>query len=162
MSVRFGRFAIVGALGFVIQLATLTFLTAAGWPYLLAAAIAVEFAALHNFLWHERWTWRDRALPRRTVGQRLVDYHLTTASIAIAGNVLLTGAIVEVFGAPPILANVGAVAIQASASFAVADRWVFRSNRLGVAALRRERARERATRTERAGASGARESVWGV
>jgi putative flippase GtrA len=123
---RFARFATVGALGFVLQLAAIAFLTTAGWPYLPAAAIAVELAAVHNFCWHERWTWRDRAMPRRAVGRRLADYHLTTVSSAVAGNVMLTGAFVEVFGAPPLLANVAAVCILACAGFAVADRWVFR------------------------------------
>jgi dolichol-phosphate mannosyltransferase len=122
---RFASFATVGSLGFILQLGALALLTAAGWPYLVAAAIAVELAALHNFCWHERWTWCDRALPRRTVGRRLFDYHLTTASIAVAGNVVLTGAIVEISGAPPLLANVAAVAILAMVSFRVADRWVY-------------------------------------
>ena len=54
MSDRFARFATVGALGFVLQLTALALLAAAGLPYLLAAAIAVELAALHNFWWHER------------------------------------------------------------------------------------------------------------
>jgi putative flippase GtrA len=126
MTRRFARFATVASLGFVIQLVALALFTAMGWPYVLAAAIAVELAALHNFCWHQRWTWRDRALPRRTIGRRLVDYHLTTASFAVAGNVMLTAAIVELFGAPAVLANAGAVAILAAVSFAVADRWVFR------------------------------------
>ena len=125
MTGRFARFATVGAIGFVLQLAALALMTAAGWPYLLAAAIAVELAAFHNFCWHERWTWCDRALPQRTAARRLVDYHLTTGSIAVAGNVVLTGAIVEFFGAQPLLANVAAVAVLAAANFGVADRWVF-------------------------------------
>ena len=125
MTGRFARFATVGAIGFVLQLAALALMMAAGWPYLLAAAIAVELAALHNFYWHERWTWCDRGLPQRTFGRRLFDYHLTTASIAVAGNVVLTGAIVEFFGARPLLANVAVVALLAAANFGVADRWVF-------------------------------------
>ena len=35
----------------------------AGTPTPLSAGrplIAVEAAVLHNFGWHERWTWRDR------------------------------------------------------------------------------------------------------
>jgi putative flippase GtrA len=122
---RVARFATVGAFGFILQLGALALSTAAGYPYLLAAAIAVELAALHNFYWHERWTWSDRVLPQRTVGRPLIDYHLTTVLIAVAGNVTLTGAIVEIFGAPPVLANVAAVAVLAAASFALADRYVF-------------------------------------
>ena len=31
-----------------------------GVHYLVATAIGVEAAILTNFLWHDRWTWRDR------------------------------------------------------------------------------------------------------
>ena len=52
------KFVIVGCLGFVLQLLTLWALTSlAGWPWLPATAAAVEVAVLHNFVWHERWTW---------------------------------------------------------------------------------------------------------
>ena len=61
MTRRVSRFLTVGAIGFVLQLGTLTLLTqAVGWPYEPATALAVALAVLHNFWWHERWTWRDR------------------------------------------------------------------------------------------------------
>jgi putative flippase GtrA len=55
------RFVIVGCLGFVLQLLTLWALTSlGGLPWLPANAAAVEVAVLHNFVWHEWWTWGDR------------------------------------------------------------------------------------------------------
>ena len=52
----------VGAIGVAVQLAVLAVLVrGAGLHTLIATAIAVEAAILHNFLWHERWTWADRA-----------------------------------------------------------------------------------------------------
>ena len=57
---RAARFAWVGAGGFVVQVAALHAFAAAGVPYAFATALAVEVAILHNFLWHERWTWADR------------------------------------------------------------------------------------------------------
>ena len=67
------RFYTVGAAGIVVQLAVFTaFTRGLNAPYLLATAIAVELAILHNFYWHERWTWAERypvntvsASPRR-------------------------------------------------------------------------------------------------
>ena len=125
MTGRFARFVTVAGIGFVLQLAALALFRAAGWHYLVATATAVELTALHNFCWHERWTWCDRTLSHRTVGRRLVHYHLTTASISVAGNVILTGAFVEVFGAHPVLATIAGVAVLAAVNFTVADRWVF-------------------------------------
>ena len=117
MTGRLARFVTVGGIGFVLQLAALALFTAAGWPYLFAAAGAVEMASLHNFCWHERWTWGDRSLSHRRLFRRLVDYHLTTAAIAVAGNVIVTGTIVELFSAPPVLANIAAVAVLAAVQF---------------------------------------------
>ncbi len=126
MTSRFGRFAVVGAVGFALQLVALgTLTTAADWGYVYATAMAVEIAALHNFWWHERWTWGDRRLSRRAVAGRLIRYHLTTAITSMTGNVMLTAAFVELAGAPVILANAAAVAAMAAANFVVADQWVF-------------------------------------
>ena len=64
MKGRVPAFVAVGAIGFLLQLGSLAFLTmVAGWPYGPATASAVQLAVIHNFLWHERWTWRDRTIP---------------------------------------------------------------------------------------------------
>jgi putative flippase GtrA len=61
MLLRFFRFNVVGAMGVAVQLASLTLLVSGlGVHYLPATAIAIELSLLHNFLWHERWTWRER------------------------------------------------------------------------------------------------------
>ena len=57
---RFVRFNGVGVFGFAVQIGALASLLHAGMPYLPATAVAVELSILNNFLWHERWTWRDR------------------------------------------------------------------------------------------------------
>ena len=57
----------VGALGVIVQLAVLALLVhGASVHYLVATAIAVEAAVLHNFAWHQRWTWRDRPAASRS------------------------------------------------------------------------------------------------
>ena len=59
---RFGKFNLVGMMGAVLQIALVWLLTKrAGFSTIAATAIAVECAILHNFAWHERFTWRDRA-----------------------------------------------------------------------------------------------------
>ena len=69
---RFWRFNAVGVLGFAVQLAVLALLVHGGVHYLAATAIAVEAAILHNFLWHERWTWADRPGRGRARAGRLL------------------------------------------------------------------------------------------
>ncbi len=58
---RWVRFALIGGLGLVIQLGLIQALTVITSNYLAATAMAVEFTILHNFVWHEKFTWRERA-----------------------------------------------------------------------------------------------------
>ena len=58
---RWVAFYAIGGIGFVVQLVMLgTLVEWARLDFLLATALATETAVLHNFVWHEYWTWRDR------------------------------------------------------------------------------------------------------
>jgi putative flippase GtrA len=135
MNARLGPFVAVGTLGFLLQLSIVASLaTAWQWPYLVATAVAVEAAVLHNFAWHERWTWGDRArgavFSRRL--QRLARFQLGTGLASIGGNLLVTSALVELLHVPPVAANAIAVGVISAVNFIVADRWVFKA--VGAAA----------------------------
>jgi len=134
VSRRFGAFATVGAAGFAIQAAAIVLLTRAGWSYVEATAAGVELAVLHNFVWHERWTWRDREKAPSLLG-RLGRYHLSTGVTSIGGNVLLTAMFVELTHLPPVAANAAAVALMSLAHFQIADRWVFARHALLLTVL---------------------------
>lgn len=120
---RFARFAGVGLAGFVVQLAVLWTLARTGLSPLIATAVAVEAAVLHNFVWHQRWTWADRA--GLSVGRRFVRFHMATGLVSVAGNIALTAVYTTVAHMPLLAANVLAVATMSLGTFAVADRWVF-------------------------------------
>jgi putative flippase GtrA len=121
---RAARFAWVGAGGFVVQAASLYALDAAGLPYPVATALAVEAAILHNFLWHERWTWADRSAPGGRLG-RLLRFNGSTALISIGGNVALMSLFVGRFHLPLLAANLLAVLTLSVLNFLSADRLVF-------------------------------------
>src|SRR5260370_29118236 len=58
---RWLKFNAVGGAGIVVQLGALAaFRSWLKLDYLLATGLAVEIAVVHNFLWHERYTWADR------------------------------------------------------------------------------------------------------
>ncbi len=57
---RWMAFSAVGLLGIFVHLSLLLLLTRLEVHYLVSTALAVEATVLHNFLWHERWTWIDR------------------------------------------------------------------------------------------------------
>ena len=125
MGVRFLRFNTVGVLGFAIQLGVLTALLHLNVHYLAATALAVEAAILHNFLWHERWTWRDRPVTGRARLGRLWRFHAVNGFVSLAGNVLLMRLLVGTLGVPPLAANVIAVIACSLINFSGSDRIVF-------------------------------------
>ena len=119
---RWCKFSLVGAMGMVVQLGTLTLLTAAGVEYLLATAVGVEAAVLHNFAWHQNFTWKDRE--GRILG-RLGRFHLSNGAISIGGNMALMRLLVGYWGLPVMPANLVSVAVCWLANFLAADRMVF-------------------------------------
>jgi putative flippase GtrA len=130
MKRRSGVFVFVGALGFLVQILAVAGLTrAAHWHHAAATAVAVELAVLHNFCWHERWTWHDRIRSSAGTAQRLVRFHALNGLTSIASNVAMTTALVEMYRLDPIAANVIAVGLTSVANFLIADVWVFRAVR---------------------------------
>ena len=125
---RWLKFHLVGALGIGVQLAALSLLTGAGVWYLAATALAVEAAVVHNFVWHERMTWRDRATPgfdvRRLLG-RFLRFQMANGLISLLGNLLVMRLLVGVLHLPVLWANLGAIAACAALNFVVSDRLVF-------------------------------------
>jgi putative flippase GtrA len=123
---RFGRFASVGVLGFAVQLALLQALAATGLGYVVATALAVELTILHNFVWHESYTWGDDgSVGDRRRALRLVRFNASTAFVSVGGNVVLTWLFIESLHLPLIVANALAVCALAALNYVVADRWVF-------------------------------------
>jgi putative flippase GtrA len=125
--IRWLKFNAVGALGFLVQLAALGALVSGlRLNYLLATALAVEIAVLHNFVWHERYTWRDRT--RRAVGGRLgrlLRFNLTTGGLSIGGNLLVMRLLVGRWHLNYLLANVITIAVCSLANFAASHWFVF-------------------------------------
>ena len=132
---RFLRFNVVGFAGIIVQLAVLAALTGAfGMHYLAATALAVEAAVLHNFLWHERWTWRDRtrgAAARETLA-RLLRFNLSTGLISILANLFLMRLLAGWLGLPYLPANMLAIALCTLANFAASEWFAFAPARVSA------------------------------
>src|SRR5438477_528740 len=112
---RAAAFVAVGAIGFVVQLASLAVLTSlAHWHWLAATIASVELAVVHNFVWHDRWTWRERR--RGGPGAalvRLVRFNAANGATSLAGNAVLMLLLAGLGGMPPVQANVIAVGVLA-------------------------------------------------
>lgn len=124
---RWLKFNAVGALGIGVQLAVLIALKSGlHLGYLLATALAVEGAVVHNFLWHERYTWADRVQPSwRKSLPRLLRFNLITGGVSIAGNLALMRLMVGVGHVNYLAANGVAIALCSLVNFQVSEEWVF-------------------------------------
>jgi putative flippase GtrA len=125
----------VGGLGILVQLGVLTVLLRAfEVPYLWATAIAVECAVLHNFLWHQRWTWRDR--PSASIAHgvaRLARFHVLNGVVSLVGNVSIARLLTGELHADPLASNIVAIMVCSMLNFAASELLVFR--RMGTAAV---------------------------
>lgn len=122
--VRWMKFNAVGAGGILVQLGVLAVLKSGlQLDYLVATALAVEAAILHNYLWHERFTWRDRVSASSL--SRLAKFNLTTGLFSILGNVVLMRVLVGGAQLNYFVANVLTIATCSIINFAVSDRFVF-------------------------------------
>ncbi len=123
------KFNAVGIIGVGVQLAALAILrTGLGADYLVATFLAVEAAVLHNFIWHERWTWVERTRQKAggVIG-RLFRFHLANGLISIAGNLVLMWLFVSRLHLHYFLANLIAIGTCSIVNFFASDRLVFRS-----------------------------------
>lgn len=122
--IRWWKFNAVGGVGIVVQLGALTLLKSGlHLNYLVATALAVEAAVIHNFFWHERYTWADREAKARLV--RLAKFNLSTGTFSILGNMIAMKMFVDGFGANYFMANLLSIALCSILNFVVADRFVF-------------------------------------
>lgn len=121
---RWWRFNLVGVAGMAVQLTVLAAMSRA-WPahYLAETLTALEVTLLHNFLWHERFTWRDRGRTQRAA--RLMRFHLTNGAVSLAASLLIVPLLVEGARLPVVAANTASILVCSLVNFALGDRWVF-------------------------------------
>jgi len=152
--VRWCKFNLVGMMGIAVQFAVLLLMKSVlHLNYLAATAIAVETAVVHNFIWHEHFTWADRTkadrtgldrtkdrtkldrtkLARREWGRRslyrLLRFNLTTGAVSIFGSVALMKVMVGFGHTNYLLSNAIAIVLCSLANFLVSETWVFETGR---------------------------------
>ncbi len=119
-------------MGVAVQLTVLVSLTEGlGLNYLVSIVLAVESAILHNFVWHEHWTWRDRDPGIHGRWTRLAWFNLVTGALSISSNLVFTALYVNTLGVHYAIANLMAIATCSLLTFVASDRFVFRACRGG-------------------------------
>ena len=121
------RFNAVGLVGVGVQLAILALLKSGmGWSVRLATVVAVELTVLHNFVWHERWTWAHRKLELRRLPRRLLHFNVSNGLISIVGNLVLMELLAVRLHLNYMLANLSAIIACSLLNYFVSDKLVFK------------------------------------
>ncbi|HYW82865.1 MAG TPA: GtrA family protein [Spirochaetia bacterium] len=119
---HFVKFAIVGAIGIVVNEGLLILIKSGGVYYLDAGAVAIEVSILSNFVLNDLWTFRDRRSGHTVF--RLVKFNaLMFAGLALNLAVLYAG--VDYFGMTPEIANLVGIAVAFFLRYGLSVRYAW-------------------------------------
>ncbi len=119
--VQLAKFSVVGASGYVVNLAVYVSLIGAGLHYSMAAACSFLVAATNNYTWNRIWTFRGQRGHIAYQGLRF----LIVAMAALAANEVLLTAFVAL-GIGKIVAQAIAVVLVMPINFVGNKLWSFR------------------------------------
>ncbi|HEX2502791.1 MAG TPA: GtrA family protein [Miltoncostaeaceae bacterium] len=116
------RFCLVGASGYLVNLAVFSVLVhVADTHYAVAAVAAFCVAWTNNFLWNKYWTFRRHGLSALQQGVR----YLTVSLVALGLNLMLLELLVSA-GSPEVPAQALSIAAVMPINFLLNRRWSFR------------------------------------
>ena len=98
--------------------------------YLVATGLAVELTVVHNFFWHERWTWRDRSSHDKPgCWKRFLRFQITNGALSVGGNLIFMQVLVGIWAMNYTLANVVSITLCSILNFLASDHLVFQQSR---------------------------------
>jgi putative flippase GtrA len=119
---QLAKFCVVGASGYVVNLAVYTaLLNGANWDYRLAATGSFVVAVTNNYVWNRLWTFRHSRGHFAFQGMRF----FLVALLAYVGNLLILTVLVEL-GAGEIISQAIAIVLVTPANFVGNKLWSFR------------------------------------
>ncbi|MFC5380809.1 GtrA family protein [Aquipuribacter nitratireducens] len=122
---RMSRFAVVGALGALVNLAVMWALVAVATPYVAAAVVAAEVSILHNFLLSERFVFHDLRDGVHPWWSRALQFFAFN-NIETALRLPALVALVSLTGLHPVAAQAVTIAVAFVVRFLFVSRVVYR------------------------------------
>jgi putative flippase GtrA len=123
--VQLAKFCLVGATGYLVNLAVYaTLVHAAGVHYLPAAVCSFLVAVTNNYTWNRLWTFRHHRGHLVFQGMRF----LTVSTVALLANLAFLTALVAL-GLPKVPAQALAIALVTPWNFVANKLWSFRRRR---------------------------------
>jgi dolichol-phosphate mannosyltransferase len=119
---QLAAFCLVGASGYVVNLAVYTaLLRGAGVYYLLAAVASFLVAVTNNYTWNRLWTFRRQRGHVFFQGVRF----LVVSTLALAANLLVLALLVQA-GLGKVVAQAAAIVLVTPVNFVGNKLWSFR------------------------------------
>ena len=120
--VQLAKFSVVGASGYVVNLAVFTaLLRGADFHYALAATCSFAVAVTNNYTWNRLWTFHDQ---RGHLGWQGLRF-LVVALVAYVANLVFLTALITL-GVDEVLAQAIAVVLVTPLNFIGNKLWSFR------------------------------------
>jgi putative flippase GtrA len=122
---QLAKFCVVGASGYIVNLAVYTaLLNGADLDYRLAATGSFLVAVTNNYLWNRLWTFRHTRGHFAFQGARF----FIVALLAYVGNLIILTVLVEL-GAGEVVSQAIAIVLVTPANFIGNKLWSFRRHR---------------------------------
>jgi putative flippase GtrA len=119
---QLGKFCVVGAVGYLINLAVYDVLLHTGLHYLLAATCSFLVAVTSNYTWNRLWTFREH---RGHVGIQGMRFLLVSLA-ALGANLVVLHLLVAYGGLGRLLAQAIAIVVVTPLNFVGNKLWSFR------------------------------------
>jgi putative flippase GtrA len=122
---QLGKFCLVGAVGYGINLAVYDALLHAGLHYLVAATCSFLVAVTSNYTWNRLWTFRDQ---RGHLGVQGMRFFLVSLA-ALGANLVVLHLLVAYAGLGRLAAQAVAIVVVTPLNFVGNKLWSFRRAR---------------------------------
>ena len=119
---QLGKFCVVGAVGYLINLAVYEALRHAGVHYLVAATCSFLVAVTSNYTWNRLWTFREHRGHLGIQGMRFFVVSL----VALGANLLVLYLLVAYGGLDKLPAQAVAIVLVTPLNFVGNKLWSFR------------------------------------
>jgi putative flippase GtrA len=119
---QLGKFCVVGAIGYLINLAVYDLLLHRGVHYLVAATCSFLVAVTSNYLWNRVWTFREH---RGHIGIQGMRFFLVSLA-ALGANLLLLHVLIAYGGLGRLAAQAIAIVLVMPLNFVGNKLWSFR------------------------------------
>ena len=120
--VQLGKFLVVGASGYAVNLVVYAVLVQGpGLHYLAAATVSFLFAVTNNYLWNRLWTFRGQRGNVAYQGMRF----LVVAVVSLGANLLVLQLLIGI-GTPKVRAQAIAIVLVTPLNFLGNKLWSFR------------------------------------